>query len=134
MIVGGYAVMKYTEPHFTKNLDVWVHNSRANAERLFDALAQFGAPLEHDGITAETFCQDEIMYQIGIAPVRIDLLTSISGVLFADGWRHRVQSIMFGVPVQFVSLDDLIVNKQASGRSGDLEHLKRIQKEMQKKR
>ncbi|HME00380.1 MAG TPA: nucleotidyltransferase [Terriglobia bacterium] len=128
LIVGGYAVMKYTEPRYTKDLDLWVHNSPQNSVALFHSLAEFGAPLNRDGVTPETFTQDQITYQIGIAPVRIDILTHISGVHFQDAWRKRVESTFFGVPVQFISLDDLIANKKAAGRSGDLEHLEQIRK------
>jgi predicted nucleotidyltransferase len=128
LIVGGYAVMKYTEPRYTKDLDVWVHNSAPNSDRVFRALAKFGAPLSQDGITPESFTKGQIVYQIGVAPVRIDILTRISGVQFSDGWRNRVESTFFGVPVHVIALDDLIMNKQAMGRSADLEHLELIQK------
>jgi predicted nucleotidyltransferase len=124
LIVGGYAVMKYGEPRYTKDLDVWVHNSPQNSLRVVGALKKFGAPLEHDGITAETFTEKQVVYQIGIAPVRIDVLTEITGVEFLDAWRKRVASTFFGVPVHFISLDDLLVNKQALGRSSDLKDLK----------
>ncbi|HTS06369.1 MAG TPA: hypothetical protein VMP68_12365 [Candidatus Eisenbacteria bacterium] len=125
LIVGGFAVMKYGEPRYTKDLDVWVHNSALNSHRLIEALTTFGAPLEHDGITVETFTNKEIVYQIGIAPVRIDILTHITGVDFADAWGKRVSSTFFGVPVHFISRSDLEVNKRALGRSSDLEDLKR---------
>ena len=129
LIVGGYAVMKYTEPRYTKDLDVWVYNSPQNAVRTFHALAKFGAPLQNDGITPDTFIQEGIVYQIGVAPVRIDILTQITGVQFAGAWPSRIASTIFGVPVHFISLEDLIANKQAAGRSTDLEHLKRIQEQ-----
>lgn len=128
LIVGGYAVMKYSEPRYTKDLDLWVHNSPQNSAALFEALAEFGAPLEHDGIAPDTFAQDEVTYQIGIAPVRIDILTRITGVHFRDAWPNRVKSTFFGVPVQFISPDDLMTNKQAVGRSADLEHLKHLRR------
>ena len=67
LIVGGFAVMKYGEPRYTKDLDVWVHNSPQNSLRLIGALKKFGAPLEHDGITAETFTEKQVVYQIGIS-------------------------------------------------------------------
>jgi len=108
LIVGGYAVMKYTEPRYTKDLDVWVHNSPPNAERLFQALAKFGAPLQNDGVTPATFLQEGVVYQIGVAPVRIDILTQITGVQFAGAWRGRIPSTIFGVPVNLISLEDLI--------------------------
>jgi hypothetical protein len=82
LIVGGYAVMKYTEPRFTKDLDIWVENSDDNAIRVFKALKKFGAPLEADKISANTFRRSGLTYQIGIAPVRIDILTQITGVEF----------------------------------------------------
>jgi hypothetical protein len=124
LIVGGFAVMKYGEPRYTKDLDVWVHNSLQNSLRLVGALKKFGAPLEHDGITAETFSAKQVVYQIGIAPVRIDVLTEITGVDFADAWRKRVASTFFGVPVNFISQDDLLTNKRALGRDSDLTDLK----------
>jgi hypothetical protein len=124
LIVGGYAVMKYGEPRYTKDLDVWVHNSAQNSLRLVGALKKFGAPLDHDEITAETFTEKQVVYQIGIAPVRIDILTEITAVEFADAWRKKVPSTFFGTPVNFISLDDLVTNKQALGRNTDLKDLK----------
>jgi hypothetical protein len=122
LIVGGFAVMKYGEPRYTKDLDVWVHNSAKNSRRVLEALKKFGAPLEHDGITAETFT-GQVVYQIGIAPVRIDILTEITGVDFPDAWKKKVASTFFSVPVHFISLDDLVTNKRALGRSSDLTDL-----------
>lgn len=123
LIVGGYAVMKYSEPRYTKDLDVWVHSSAENSRRIVEALRRFGAPLEHDGITADTFTARQVVYQIGIAPVRIDILTEITGVKFEDAWPHRVSGTIFGVPVHFISREDLAVNKTALGRSSDLKDL-----------
>jgi hypothetical protein len=118
--------MKYTEPRYTKDLDIWVHNSPENSLRVFQALKKFGAPLDHDGISQETFTGERVVYQIGIAPVRIDIVSEITGVEFADAWKNRVTGTLFGVSVQFISLDDLIANKRALGRSTDLEQLKQI--------
>ena len=125
LIVGGFAVMKYSEPRYTKDLDLWVHNSRQNSLRVVEALKKFGAPLDHDKVTAETFTDKQVVYQIGIAPVRIGILTDITGVRFPAAWRNRVASTFFGIPVHFISLDDLAANKQALGRSSDLKDLKR---------
>jgi len=79
--------MKYTEPRYTKDLDVWVEDSAENASRVFAALKKFGAPLESDNITPETFTRSEITYQIGVAPIRIDILTQITGVEFSAAWK-----------------------------------------------
>jgi predicted nucleotidyltransferase len=128
LIVGGYAVMKYTEPRFTKDLDIWVDNSAENSARVFKALKTFGAPLESDKITPETFTGDSLTYQIGIAPVRIDILTGITGVDFKDAWQDRVEGSIFGVSVNFISLARLIANKEATARSSDLEQLIHVRK------
>lgn len=126
LIVGGYAVMKYTEPRFTKDLGVWIRNSPQNAARVYAALAEFGAPVLSDGLVPEDFTSEDMTYQIGVAPVRIDVLTHISGIQFAEAWKNRVESAFFGVPVYFISLPDLIINKKAAGRSSDLEHLEQF--------
>jgi hypothetical protein len=118
--------MKYGEPRYTKDLDVWVRGSAENSERLYRALAEFGAPLLHDGITPDTFCKEGIVYQIGVAPVRIDILNHLTGVTFEDAWNRRVESAMFGVPVYFISRKDLISNKLAAGRFTDLEDVRRL--------
>lgn len=125
LIVGGFAVMKYGEPRYTKDLDVWVHNSAQNAARVVEALRRFGAPLEHDGITRETFAGKQIVYQIGVAPVRIDILSQITGVDFKDAWQRKVTTSFFGVPTHFISFDDLEANKRALGRDSDLRDLKK---------
>jgi hypothetical protein len=124
LIVGGYAVMKYGEPRYTKDLDVWVRNSAQNSIRVVAALKQFGAPLDQDGINAETFAGKQVVYQIGVAPVRVDILTEITAVEFSDAWQTKVASRFFGVPVHFISLDDLLTNKRALGRDSDLTDLK----------
>jgi Nucleotidyl transferase of unknown function (DUF2204) len=124
LIVGGFAVMKYGEPRYTKDLDVWVHNSLQNSIRVVEALKKFGAPIDHDRITAQTFAGKQVVYQIGVAPVRIDILTEITGVEFSNAWKKRVPSSFFSVPVHFISQDDLVTNKAALGRDSDLKDLK----------
>jgi len=129
LIVGGYAVMKYTEPRFTKDLDLWIRNSPENAAKVYQALAEFGAPLQKDGLVPEDFTSEDLTYQIGIAPVRIDILTRISGIQFDEAWRNRVAGTFFDIPVHFISLGDLIINKQAAGRRSDLEQLELFRRE-----
>jgi hypothetical protein len=129
LIVGGFAVMKYGEPRYTKDLDVWVHNSVENSRQVVKALKKFGAPLDRDGITSETFAGKQVVYQIGITPVRVDILTDITGVEFPDAWARKVASTFFGVPVHFLALDDLVTNKQALGRITDLKDLRQKPKD-----
>lgn len=103
---------------------MWVHNSAPNSVRVVEALRKFGAPLDHDRITASTFAGTQVVYQIGIAPVRIDILTEITGVEFPEAWNKKVAGTFFGVPVHFISLDDLLANKRALGRSSDLKDVR----------
>jgi hypothetical protein len=118
LVVGGYAVMKYTEPRYTKDLDVWVDSSPENARAVFESLRQFGAPLTN--LSASDFAREGSIYQMGRPPARVDVLTSIEGVRFADAWRNRVATDFDGTPAHLISRQDLLVNKRAVGRPQDL--------------
>jgi hypothetical protein len=118
LVVGGYAVIKYTEPRYTKDLDVWVEATPKNARAVFDALRAFGAPLTN--IAAMDFAQDGRIYQMGRPPARVDVLTSIEGVRFDVAWPRREQSDFGGIPASVISREDLLVNKRAVGRLQDL--------------
>jgi hypothetical protein len=118
LVVGGYAVIKYTEPRFTKDLDLWIRASRANAVAVFRALREFGAPLAK--MTADDFAQEGYFYQMGLPPLRIDILMSITGLTFEEAWNRRVEGDFDGVLAWFISRDDLIRSKTAAGRPQDL--------------
>jgi len=118
LIVGAYAVMKYTEPRYTKDLDIWVEPLSANAERVFEALAEYGAPM--DGVRAEDFTDQDLVFQIGIEPQRIDVLMAVKGLRFSEAWDRRVETRFDEVPMPIVSKDDLLVSKIAAGRPQDL--------------
>jgi hypothetical protein len=118
LVVGGYAVMKYAEPRYTKDLDIWVSTEEANAAAVYKALKSFGAPLL--GMTPHDFTLEGYFYQIGVAPVRIDILMALSGVTFEDAWAKRVESDLDGVKTFFISKGDLITSKKAVGRPQDL--------------
>ena len=92
--------------------------SLPNAERLVQALTTFGVPLGRDGITPATFTRETI-YRIGVAPVMVDIRTHITGVRFEEAWSRRVESSFLGVPVNVLSLADIIRNKQAVGYNID---------------
>ena len=96
LIAGGYAVMRYTEPRYTKDLDVWIEASLDNAERVYRALAAFGAPLQ--GITRSDFETEGPFYQMGRPPVRVDILTSIDGVDFSGAWIDASRPILPASP------------------------------------
>jgi predicted nucleotidyltransferase len=118
LIVGAYAVMKYTEPRYTKDLDIWVEPSPANAEKVYKALADFGAPME--AVTPQDFTNQDLVFQIGVEPHRIDVLMAVKGLTFAEAWARRVETEFEEVPMCVVSRKDLLVSKEAAGRPQDL--------------
>jgi hypothetical protein len=122
--VGGYAVMKYSEPRFTKDLDIWVEASPENAQKVFTSLRAFGAPL--DGLTEDHFA-DTGFYQMGRPPVRVDILMNIEGVEFRSAWANRIEADFDGVPAYFIGLTDLIENKKTSGRLQDLADIEKME-------
>lgn len=117
LVVGAYAVMKYSEPRYTKDLDIWVEASEENSKRVYSSLKKFGAPLG-DLIDAD-FATDGF-FQMGRPPVRIDIMMSIDGVEFAHAWPNRQSGDFVGIRAHFIGADDLIVNKSASGRPQDI--------------
>ena len=126
LIVGGYAFAFHAEPRFTKDIDFFVEGSEANAERLLNALAGFG--FKNIGLEKDDFIKSENIIQLGVPPVRIDLLTSVTGLDFAAAWENRVTGSYGDIPAFFVSKADLIRNKMAVGRKQDLSDIDRLQK------
>ncbi len=118
LVIGGYALIQYTEPRYTKDLDLWISTDPANAEAVYRALREFGAPLA--GLTAADFAQEGYFYQMGVPPVRVDILMGISGVVFDEAWPRRMVVDFDGLLVPFISREDLIAAKRAAGRPQDL--------------
>lgn len=123
LIVGAHALAAHGVPRVTGDLDVWVEPTAGNARRVWNALGAFGAPLESLRIREADFATPGIVAQFGLPPYRIDVLTTISGVEFADAWSAHVAGEMWGVPVAFLGRDDFIRNKRASGRRKDLDDI-----------
>ncbi len=123
LIVGGFAVMVYSEPRYTKDLDIWVEASPENAARVFAALRDFGAPLE--GLTEEAFAEPGF-YQMGRPPSRIDVMMSLDGIEFGTAWENRKSDNFRGVPVNYLGKEDLIRNKEQAGRYQDLADIENI--------
>ena len=124
LIVGAFAVMKYSEPRYTKDLDIWVEASDENAPRVFAALAEFGAPLS--GVTVSDFAADGF-FQMGQPPVRIDIMMSLEGVSFEDAWPNRQYGDFDGIPSIFIGRDDLLIAKTAAARPQDILDITSIQ-------
>ena len=117
LVVGGHAVMRYTEPRYTKDLDLWVDPTRANAQRVYRALRRFGAPLA--GVRVENFTEKDLVFQVGVAPVRVDILMDAPGLSFRPAWRNRMEVDFGGEPAHLISREDLIVSKRATNRLQD---------------
>lgn len=126
LIVGGYAFSFHAEPRFTKDIDFFVDGSEGNAERLLKALSDFG--FGDLALTKGDFIKSGDVVQLGISPVRIDLMTSVTGVDFAPAWENRVTGNFGGVPAYFISKTDLIRNKAAVGRKQDLSDIEKLQR------
>jgi hypothetical protein len=120
LVVGAYAVAFHGTPRATGDIDLLVRPTVENAGRVWRALVKFGAPLAEVGMTAADFATPGMVYQIGLPPRRIDILTEISGVTFDEAWASRVQTLVIGLPVAFIGRDALVKNKRATGRAKDL--------------
>ena len=118
LVIGGYAVVQYAEPRFTKDLDVWISTDAENAEAVYKSLREFGAPLME--LTVKDFSEEGYFFQMGVPPVRVDILMGIPGVAFDECWSRRKEVDFDGLKVFFISKNDLILAKRASGRPQDL--------------
>lgn len=128
LIVGAHALAVHGVPRATLDLDIWVKSSPDNALRVIEALQAFGAPLGSHGIVATDFETPGTVYQLGLPPGRIDLLTSISGVEFDEAWPDRVEAKIGGLRVPFIGVKAQLANKRASGRDKDLVDAKLLEK------
>lgn len=125
LVVGAYALAAHGVPRATGDLDFWVRREAENAGRLMRALDRFGAPTER--ISSDDFLEENLVFQIGREPSRIDFLTSIDGVEFDEAWGSRVEIELDGVRVAILGKADLIRNKRAVGRTRDLADLEQLE-------
>jgi predicted nucleotidyltransferase len=118
LVIGGYAVIQYAEPRFTKDLDLWISTDTTNATSVYKALKSFGAPLV--GLTEADFSEEGYFYQMGVPPMRVDILMGVPGGDFESAWQNRNEVDFDGLTVYFISRQDLIAIKKTSGRQQDL--------------
>jgi hypothetical protein len=125
LVVGAYAVFLHAQPRYTKDLDVWVDATDDNAPRVFAALTKFGAELSQ--VSPADFARPGITFQMGIEPNRIDVLTEISSVAFADAWPSRLESTYGDQRLWVLGREHLLQNKRAVGRPQDLLDIEKIE-------
>lgn len=117
IVVGAHAVMSYTAPRYTKDLDVWVDPTEENAGRVHAALLAFGAPMSD--LAVQDLAVPGTILQIGVEPNRIDIITSIEGVEFTGAWERRAHSSYDGIPIGILGISDLLANKRLVNRDQD---------------
>jgi hypothetical protein len=122
--VGGYAVTIHGYARSTLDMDIWVEQSPENAERVVQALREFGFGMPD--LTPETLLEPKRMLRMGTPPFRLEILTSISGVDFASCYESREVRVIDGVELDLISKGDLKKNKAASGRLKDLDDLQHL--------
>jgi hypothetical protein len=132
LLVGGYALSFYGRPRTTGDLDLWVDSSRSNAQRVFEALRDFGAPLE--GISSDDFSTPGTVFQIGVAPGRIDVLTSLTGLRFQDVWRRRRRASYGPARIALLSESDFVRNKRKLGRARDIADAEEVEEILRSRR
>lgn len=125
IVVGAHALAAHGHVRATKDLDVWVRPSRENAVRVLEALAEFGAPLQD--LSVEDLSRPGLIFQIGVQPLRIDVITAIDGVEFDEAWPNRIVARLGGLEVPVLSRQDLIKNKKTAGRLQDLADVERLE-------
>jgi hypothetical protein len=126
IIVGAYALGAHGYPRATGDIDIWVKPSNINSRKLYKVLARFGAPLEH--LEIDTFSMEGTIFQIGVIPRRIDIMTKIDGVTFEEADENKVTVEVEGLLLPVISLDKLIKNKMATGREKDALDIKTLKK------
>jgi hypothetical protein len=125
LIVGAHALAAHGHVRATKDLDLWVRPETLNAQRVIKALLAFGAPL--NDLTAADLSKKETIFQIGLPPVRIDIITNIDGVEFEEAWPDRLETLFGGVPAFVLSRHHLIMNKKTAGRLQDLADVQQLE-------
>lgn len=123
LVVGATALALHGLPRFTGDMDIWIRATEKNAAATIAALESFGfASLK---LTAEDFLQNDFV-QLGRHPIRIDVITKLSGITFDESWAKKLHGLLFGLPVTFLGRDALIRNKLASGRNKDLRDVEEL--------
>ena len=127
LLVGGYAVGYYGYPRATHDMDIWIAADPSNAEKMVDVMAEFG--FAKGAVKKEAFLQRDSVIRLGVPPLRLEILMSISGVTFEKCYGRKLTDDIDGVPVRIIHLEDLLENKLAAGRHKDLDDVSNLPKE-----
>jgi hypothetical protein len=125
LVVGAYALAVHGRPRATGDLDVWIEPTPENAVRVMRALESFGAPMTQ--ISEADFAEAGVVYQIGIPPGRIDILTELTGLSFTEAWPGRLRRPFGDIDVDFIGREEFVRNKRALGRAKDLGDIEGIE-------
>jgi len=125
LIVGAHALAAHGHVRATRDMGVWVRPEPSNAQKVLRALSEFGAPLSD--LTADDLSRKETIFQIGLPPLRIDIITNIDGVEFEDAWPDRLETLFGGVPAFVISRQHLITNKKSAARLQDLADVQQLE-------
>ncbi|MBM3248577.1 MAG: hypothetical protein FJZ10_04055 [Candidatus Omnitrophica bacterium] len=125
LIVGAYAVIHYTEPRYTKDIDIWVEPDMENAKKLYEALKEFGAPLK--GVSVEDFMNKNLVYQMGVVPVRVDIIMAVGDLEFKQAWNNRKTIALNGEKANLIGVEELIKSKKKAKRKIDLIDVENLQ-------
>ncbi len=132
LVVGAHAVTFYAEPRFTKDLDVWIPVTLNDAQRVYDALKTFGAPLRD--LSPQDFTEPKMILQIGVAPVRVDIMMNLPGVSAVEAWKSKVRTRYGKTPIYILGLSELIQSKKEAGRPQDKLDLAKLMRKAKSKK
>ncbi len=124
LLIGGYAVTYHGYPRATADMDIWISRDPANAEKLIQVLTKFG--FDEAEISLDLFMKENQVIRMGVPPLRIEIITSLSGIKFNDSFPERVEDTLDGINVNIINLEQLKINKRASGRLQDLNDLENL--------
>lgn len=126
LIVGGFAYSFYAEPRYTKDIDIFISTANQNPQKIIKSIEEFG--FKNIGLIVEDFKKENNVIQLGYPPIRIDILTTLTGLTFQSAWINKIEGHYGKTKVYFISIDDLIQNKKITGRDQDLVDIKYLEK------
>jgi len=124
LVVGAYAVMYYSAPRFTKDIDIWISSEENDPEKILKVIAEYGSPVK--GLRPQDFLNKRMILQIGVSPVRIDILLDLPRLSFSSAWKNRKRSKYGETPIHVLGLKELIQAKKEAGRPQDKLDLERL--------